>query len=83
MERVTINIEEAALRLVKERAEESGESLSAYVAAAAHQRALAEQYAAAAAAEAEYPPTETDLRADAARIAAKHADRPGMVTGAA
>lgn len=83
MERVTINIEGPALRLVKERAEEAGMSVSAYVAEAAHRRALAEFFRAAAAAEAGELPGEAELSRDAERIVAKYAAESGAVPGAA
>jgi hypothetical protein len=81
MERVTINIEAPALKLVKQQAEEAGTSLSAYIAHAAHERALAEFYRAAA--EAEFPPTDEEMLRDAARIVAKNAGGHGAVSGAA
>lgn len=82
MERVTINIEEPALRLVKQRAEDAGTSVSAYIAEAAHDRALAELYQAAAEAEREFPPTDEEMQRDAERIAAKNAGGR-QVSGAA
>jgi hypothetical protein len=82
MARVTINIDPVELRLVRERAEETGSSLSAYVAEAARRRALTEYFAEAAAAEAEHPPTDEEMRRDGARIAAKAA-APEGISGAA
>lgn len=81
MERVTINIESPDLELVKQQAAEAATSLSAYVAHAARERALADTYRAAA--EAEAAPSEAEIRKDAARIAAKHAITPPAVSGAA
>jgi hypothetical protein len=73
MERVTISIEEPNLRLVRQQAAVAHTSVSAYVAKAAHDRALAEFYRATAEAELEHPPTDEEIRADAARIVAKNA----------
>lgn len=83
MTRVTINMDEPDFRLVKQQADRVGKSLSAYCAEAAHKRALAESYQAAAAAERDYPPTDEELARDAKRIVAKHAAERGAVPGAA
>jgi hypothetical protein len=84
MERVTINIAGPDLELVKQQAGEAGTSVSAYVAKAAHDRALADCFAAAAEAERDFPPTDEEMRRDAERIAAKYAGgRHSAVPGAA
>jgi hypothetical protein len=81
MERVTINIAEPDLQLVKQRAEAAGTSVSAYVAQAARDRALAEFFRAAA--EAEARPSDEEMRRDAERIVAKHTTGRDGATGAA